>query len=77
MRVAGRGKGKSGGYRTITFYTGKNLPVFLVTVFSKGQRSDLTKAERNKMREVTKQIVEEYRQRVTEAEAARGRTGRP
>jgi hypothetical protein len=75
--VAGRGKGKSGGYRTITFYTGKNLPVFLVTVFSKGQRSDLTKAERNKMREVTKQIVEEYRQRVTEAEAARGRTGRP
>ena len=31
VRVAGRGKGKSGGYRTITFYTGDKMPVFLVT----------------------------------------------
>src|SRR5262245_10556432 len=45
VRVAGRGKGKSGGYRTITFYTGQNLPVFLITVFSKGERSNLSKAE--------------------------------
>jgi hypothetical protein len=28
VRVAGRGKGKSGGYRVITFYSGKDLPVF-------------------------------------------------
>jgi len=25
LRWAGRGKGKSGGYRTITFYTGRSL----------------------------------------------------
>ncbi|WP_353884621.1 type II toxin-antitoxin system RelE/ParE family toxin [uncultured Pleomorphomonas sp.] len=29
LRVAGRGKGKSGGYRTITFFSGNMLPVFL------------------------------------------------
>src|SRR5262245_10862939 len=28
VRVAGRGRGKSGGYRTITFYSGEDLPVF-------------------------------------------------
>jgi hypothetical protein len=28
-RVAGRGKGKSGGYRTITFYSGQEMPVYL------------------------------------------------
>jgi hypothetical protein len=47
LRVAGRGKGKSGGYRLITFYGGPQVPVFLVTIFSKGERADLTKAERN------------------------------
>ena len=61
VRVSGRGKGKSGGYRTITFFTGEALPVFLVTVFSKGERANLSKAECNKLREVTKAIVNEYR----------------
>src|SRR5215471_11620517 len=76
VRFAGRGKGKSGGYRTITFFTGETVPVFLITVFSKGVRSDLTKEERNKLRQVTKKIVSEYRNRVADAGAARGKTGR-
>ncbi len=28
IRVAGRGKGKSGGYSVITFYSGKDVPVW-------------------------------------------------
>lgn len=50
VRFAGRGKGKSGGYRVITFYSGASLPVFLLTVFGKGQKVDLTQAERNELR---------------------------
>lgn len=42
VRFAGRGKGKSGGYRTVTFYSGEEMPVFLIAVFSKGERSTLT-----------------------------------
>jgi hypothetical protein len=61
VRVSGRGKGKSGGYRTITFFTGEALPLFLVTVFSKGERANLSKAECNKLRDITKAIVNEYR----------------
>lgn len=34
VRFAKRGGGKSGGYRVITFYTGPELPVFLIAVFS-------------------------------------------
>ena len=45
IRVAGRGKGKRGGYRTITFYSGEDLPVFLLAVFAKGERADLSRAE--------------------------------
>jgi hypothetical protein len=42
MRVAGRSKGKSGGYRVVWFYSGENFPVFLLTVFGKGEKDNLT-----------------------------------
>ena len=54
VRFAGRGKGKSGGYRVITFYSGGDLPVFLLTVFAKGERADLSKAERNALARLDK-----------------------
>jgi len=57
-------KGKSGGYRAITFFTGPMMPIFLLAVFSKGERSDLTQMERNLLRDNTKQIVSSYRSRV-------------
>ena len=41
LRVAGRGKGKSGGCRAISFYSGAVLPVFLITVFGKGEKVNL------------------------------------
>ena len=63
LRVAGRGKGKSGGYRTITFYSAESMPVFLLTVFSKGERSDLSQAERNDLAALTKVVASEYRKR--------------
>jgi hypothetical protein len=67
VRVAGRGKGKSGGYRTVTFYAGENLPVFLLTVFSKGERTSLSKSECNGLRAITKAIAVEYRGKVASA----------
>ena len=60
LRFAGRGKGKSGGYRTITFYSGKDFPVFLVAAFSKGDRADLSATERASLDKLTKLIVAEY-----------------
>ena len=47
LRWAGKGKGKSGGYRTITFYAESEMPVFLITMFSKGEWANLSKEERN------------------------------
>jgi hypothetical protein len=64
VRVARPGKGKSGGYRSITFYSGEGLPLFVLTVFAKGERADLTMAERNRLQTITKAIVAEYRRRV-------------
>jgi hypothetical protein len=64
IRQRGRGRGKSGGYRVITFYSGKDLPVFLLTVFGKGERADLSMAEKVSLAAVTKAIVVSYRTRV-------------
>jgi hypothetical protein len=63
VRVAGRGKGKSGGYRVITFYSGRDVPVFLLAVYSKGEKANLSKAERNELKSVLGDIVREYRKR--------------
>jgi hypothetical protein len=63
VRFAGRGRGKSGGYRTITFYTGEAFPVFLITVFSKRERANLSQSERNDLRVMTKAIVAGYKAR--------------
>lgn len=65
LRVAGRGKGKSGGYRSITFYSGTQMPVFLLTVFGKGEKSTLTASECRDLKQIAKGIVDAYRARVT------------
>lgn len=60
IRFAGRGKGKSGGFRVITFYSGAELPVFLLTVFGKSRKVDLTQAERKELAD----LAEDYRKGV-------------
>lgn len=61
VRVAGRSKGKSGGYRVITFYSGTDVPVFLLAVYSKGEKANLSKAERNELKSILRDIIMEYR----------------
>lgn len=61
VRVAGRGKGKSGGFRVISYYAGDDLPVFLITVFSKGDRADLTARERAELKKELAGLASDYR----------------
>src|ERR1700733_5515008 len=64
VRFGGRGKGKSGGYRVITFYTGEDVPLFLLNVFAKGDKVDLSQAERNELRSELAGLAEDYRRGV-------------
>ena len=52
-RIAGRGKGKSGGYRIVWYFGGGDIPVFLLTVFGKGEKANLKQGERNALRSLT------------------------
>jgi hypothetical protein len=71
VRWARRGKGKSGGYRTITFYTGEMCPVYLITVFGKGEKSNLSKNERNSLAKIAKALSSEASNKVASVAARR------
>lgn len=67
VRFAGRGKGKSGGYRVVTFYAGEDVPVFLLDLYGKGVRIDLSQAERNVLRGILSQLADAWRASAGEA----------
>ncbi len=64
LRWAGRGRGKSGGIRVITFFSGPPVPVFLLTAFGKGEKINLSRAEQNALRKVLGDLAAEYRRGV-------------
>lgn len=45
VRIGGRGRGKSGGYRVITGYVGDHAPVYLLALYSKGEKANLGAAD--------------------------------
>jgi hypothetical protein len=53
--------GKSGGYRVITWFGGGDIPVFLLTVFGKNERANLSKAERNALAKLTGELRDSLR----------------
>jgi len=60
VRFARAGGGKSGGYRTIYVYGGVSVPLFLVTVFAKSERANLSKAELLAAIELSKLLLATY-----------------
>jgi hypothetical protein len=55
------GKGKSGSYRIVTFFGGSDIPVVLLTVFGKGEKDNLTKAERNALKKLVEKLEAQLR----------------
>lgn len=59
LRFAVAGKGKSGGVRVVYYYN-ESIPVFLITVFAKKEKDNLTKAERNMLAKVVRALRDSY-----------------
>ena len=60
IRWSAQGKGKSGGVRVIYYYYNKSIPLFLLTAFGKGEKANLSKAERNELAKLTKLMRDSY-----------------
>jgi hypothetical protein len=63
VRFAGRGKGKSGGYRVVTAYFGPDVPVYLVAMLSKGERGNFSPGEIAGFKKMTTEIARYWRRR--------------
>jgi hypothetical protein len=60
FRFARPGRGKSGSWRIVTAYCGPGTPVFLVTVFGKGEKANLSRAEANELAKLVKILCTSY-----------------
>ena len=60
VRVARKGMGKSGGARVVYIWRNERFPVFLITVFPKNEKENLSMAERNALKKRADSIFETY-----------------
>src|ERR1700692_134960 len=60
VQVARKGMGKSGGARVVYIWRNERFPVFLITVFPKNEKENLSMAERNALRKRADTIFEAY-----------------
>jgi len=62
FRFARDGGGKSGGYRVIHFFSPDDAtPVFMITVFAKNEKANLTKTETEAVKTLGEVLAATYR----------------
>ena len=66
VRIPREGGGKSGGYRTVYVFGGAHMPIFLVTVFAKNEKDNLTKTEQAAAVQLSKLLLDSYGERDNE-----------
>jgi len=59
------GQGKSGGVRVIYYYHDDLMPLYLLTLFAKGDKANLTKTERNELAGLVDVLVNIWKGRAT------------
>jgi len=57
LRWAREGKGKSGGVRIVYFFHSEKMPLYLLTVYGKNEKDDLSDSERNELAKLARMLV--------------------
>lgn len=58
LRWGRGGRGKSGGVRVIYYVHSDAMPLYLLTLFAKNERANLSKAERNELADMVNVLVD-------------------
>jgi len=61
LRWAGENIGKSGAYRIIYFFHSMDIPLFILNVFAKNEKVNITQAERNELKKLASLLVKQYK----------------
>ncbi len=65
VRFARSGRGKSAGVRVIYYYYNAERPIYLLEIFGKNEKANLTLAERNALAKVVNEIKQQFQRRIT------------
>jgi hypothetical protein len=57
VRIARSGGGKSGGYRVVTFFAQRSMPVYVIAMLAKNKRATFTPVETAAMAKFAKAIL--------------------
>jgi hypothetical protein len=60
VRFAIGGRGKRGGARIVYYFHNERVPIFMLTVFAKTERIDLSRAELNVLADAAKRLAKTY-----------------
>lgn len=63
LRWARSGRGKSGGLRVIYYFHSQQMPLYLLTLFGKYERADLSMGEKNLLSAMVRELVMYWKQR--------------
>jgi hypothetical protein len=63
VRWAREGKGKSGGVRVVYFYYNEGMPLYLLTLYGKSEKDNLSAGERNDLAKLVNLLVRAARKR--------------
>jgi hypothetical protein len=63
LRWARDGRGKSGGVRVIYYFHSEAMPLYLLTMFAKNERANLSRAERNALAGLVDALVQIWLER--------------
>jgi hypothetical protein len=60
VRWAIHGRGKRGGARTIYYYHSEAIPLFLLDIYAKNEKTDLSEAEKRQLGRILAEITRQY-----------------
>jgi hypothetical protein len=61
FRFGAKGKGKSGGARVLYYYGGDQMPIFLIAIYPKSEKENISAAEKRAIKKLINCLAAEYR----------------
>jgi len=63
LRWARSGRGKSGGVRVIYYFHSHKMPLYLLTIFGKNEKTNISTEEKNILSRMVRELVKYWSQR--------------
>jgi len=60
VRWAKENEGKSGGFRAIYYFYNEEMPLFALMVYQKNTKDTLTKGEKNQLKKLVFELIDQY-----------------